>query len=239
MVTTRICLWSGPRNVSTALMYSFSRRPDTKVIDEPLYGYYLKAFDVDHPGREEVLQHMSADGKHVIDDIILGNYEQPVLFIKNMAHHCYGLPDDFLSGLRNIFLIRDPREMLPSLIKQLPRPVIRDTGLPVQWQLFKNLKGKGKAPLVVDASVLLENPEKILRKICKTLEIAFFSNMLHWPAGPAEADGVWARYWYHSVHASTGFHPYSKKDEKVPPALEPLLQECLVYYNKLKEYATH
>lgn len=233
----RICLWSGPRNVSTALMYSFAQRSDTKVIDEPLYAHYLSVSGVDHPGREEVLKHQLNDAQKVIDEVILADYKRPVLFIKNMAHHLTGLSTEFLQQLTNIFLIRDPEEMLPSLLHQIPEPVMRDTAYKHQWELFKNLRKEAGIPLILDSKELLLNPKDVLSKLCAQLSIPFDEGMLEWKAGPIPEDGVWARHWYHNVHASTGFNPYEPKQEKVPEHLELLLEECRVYYKKLHKHA--
>lgn len=238
MPIKRISLWSGPRNISTALMYSFAHRPDTIVVDEPLYAYYLKVSGADHPGKEEVIKSMSSDAEKVINEVILGSCEKPVLFIKNMAHHLLLLPNSFTNKLFNLFLIRDPAEMLPSLVKQIPEPVMRDTGLQMQWELYEKLSSKGKTPLVIDAQSLLQDPATILKKICDTIGIPFYENMLNWTAGSIKEDGVWAKYWYHNVHQSTGFQQYSQKHEKVPVRLLPLLEKCTFYYNNLKRYAT-
>lgn len=235
----RICLWSGPRNVSTALMYSFERRPDAIVIDEPLYAYYLAETGADHPGREEVMQNLSIDANKVINEVILKDYKKPVVFIKNMAHHLIRLPFDFTLKLINIFLIREPGEMLPSLIKHIPEPTMMDTGLKMQWELFQALDKKRLQPVVLDAKRLLLNPKDILIKVCKKLSIPFYDNMLYWEAGPIKEDGIWAKYWYGNVHKSTGFKSYTPKKEKVPDHLQPLLDHCTLYYNKLKTYAEH
>jgi len=236
MQTKRICMWSGPRNVSTAFMYSFAQRADTRVVDEPLYAHYLKVTGVEHPGREETLAVMENDGLKVIDQVILGEVDKPVFFIKNMGHHFLELPLDFLFQMENMFLIRDPEEMLPSLIKKIPDPVLLDTAYELQYQILQKLLAKGLEPFVVDSKKLLLQPEKTLKALCKALDIPFDTNMLHWEAGPREEDGNWAKYWYHSVHQSTGFAPYEKKNEKVPSRLSALLEQCQYYYQKLTEY---
>ncbi len=234
MNTLRINLWSGPRNVSTALMYSFAQRADTRVIDEPLYAHYLRVSGADHPGREEVLAVLDSDGERVVRDVILGPCDRPVLFLKQMAHHLVGLDRSFLGQTAHVLLTRDPREMLASLAKQLPVPALADTGLEVQVDLLHEWRRAGLDPPVVDARELLFDPPAVLRTLCDRLDLAFDPAMLHWPAGPKPYDGVWAKYWYAAAHRSGGFQPYQPKDEPLPTRLRPLLDACLPYYETLR-----
>lgn len=231
-----ISLWSGPRNVSTALMYSFAQRVDCEVVDEPLYAHYLSRVNVDHPGREEVLATMNHDGKKVLDHLLLPG-AKPLRFIKNMAHHWINLNDELLSKFSNIFLIRDPKEMLPSLINQITEPVLRDTALKSQWELYDKLMNKGVEVAIIDSAQLLMNPEVILKKTCEILQIPFDSNMLHWEKGPIPEDGIWAKHWYQNVHESNGFQPYRKKDTPFPDHLSVLLNECEPYYKLLFKHS--
>ncbi len=228
-----ISLWSGPRNVSTALMYSFAQLDNMTVVDEPLYAHYLSKTDVNHPGDQEVLDTMEHDGKKVLENILSSAQQQPMLFIKNMAHHWIQLENSWLDKFDNIFLIRDPREMLPSLINQLPQPTLRDTGLKTQVDLYKGLISRGHNPMIIDSKNLLLEPKAILSRICNHLDIPFSSSMLHWPKGPRKEDGIWAKYWYQNVHESEGFSPYLPKDVTFPSQLDPLLKECQPYYNYL------
>ena len=227
-----ISLWSGPRNVSTALMYSFAQRQDCDVVDEPLYAHYLSQVEVEHPGRAEVLATMNPDGHKVIAQL-LKEGDKPLRFLKNMAHHWIGLDDTFLLNFSNIFLIRDPKEMLPSLIKQIPDPVLRDTALKRQWELFQMLKEQGQTVSVIDSRHLLLNPIELLNRLCDRLCIDFDEAMLSWDPGPIPEDGVWAKYWYQNVHASCGFQPYQPRNVALPKKLVPLLKECEPYYNSL------
>ena len=233
-MTQAICLWSGPRNVSTALMYSFAQRTDVRVVDEPLYGHYLRVTDADHPGKEEVLAAMDCDGDRVMRNLLAQQeQEAPVrLFLKHMTHHLVDIDLDFLSRVRNIFLIRDPREMLPSLTIQLPHAQLRDTGLRKQWRLYDELATAGRAPVVVDSRELLLDPRGVLAQLCAEVGLVFDDAMLRWPAGPRAEDGVWAPHWYHAVHQSTGFAPYAAKSD-FPARLEGLLLECAPWYEKL------
>lgn len=233
----KLSMWSGPRNVSTALMYSFRQRSDTIVVDEPLYGHYLRVTGADHPGDKEVMAHMDCDGERVVREVILGPCERPVHFFKNMAHHLVELDRGFLSRITNALLIRDPEEMLPSLAKQLPNPTLRDTGLVQQAEILDVILQGNEEPVVLDARELLINPQEVLEQACQKLGIPFEEGMLSWPAGPKPEDGVWARYWYENVHSSTTFARYRPKANPFPEKLKPLLEECLPLYERLREHA--
>jgi len=228
-----VCLWSGPRNVSTALMYSFAERADTRVVDEPLYGHFLRTTGADHPGRDDIMAVINCDGPQVMQELLTESPDSPdILFMKQMAHHLVDIDHDFLRRTRNVFLIRDPKEMLPSLTIQLPHAQLEDTGLKMQWQLFTSLEALGQAPAIIDSRELLLDPAGVLRQLCQVLEIEYTDDMLTWDPGPREADGVWAPYWYHAVHESTGFSPYIAKSH-FPEHLTPLLAECRPWYEKL------
>ena len=232
----QVCLWSGPRNVSTALMYSFAQRSDTRVVDEPLYGHYLVTSDAGHPGRDEVIAAMNCDGNAVLADLLRQRGDKPVLFAKQMAHHLVGIDWDLLASFDHLLLIRDPREMLPSLTVQLPNARLADTGLALQWKLVNWLAERGRPPTIIDSRELLLDPADILRQACRSVGLPFEDAMLRWPAGPRPEDGVWAPYWYDSVHRSTGFMAYKAK-AGFPDALRPLLDECRPYYEKLYAHA--
>lgn len=228
-----ISFWSGPRNVSTALMYSFAQRPDTTVIDEPLYAHYLSSTGAKHPGMDIVLEKMENNGKRVLEEIYKKAESTPILFLKNMAHHWVDLDNSHLNKMDHVFLIRDPRQMLPSLINQIPNPILRDTGLNLQVDIFNYLCSQGRQPVIIEAKELLINPRNILEQVCTNLNIKFYDEMLSWPSGPKKYDGVWARFWYQNVHKSIGFAPYAEKTEDFPEHIKPLLDECLPYYNQL------
>ena len=153
-----------------------------------------------------------------------------------MAHHLVAIDLGFLRRTKNVFLIRDPREMLPSLIVQLPHARLADTGLEQQWSLFQDLVSSGQQPAVLDSRELLLDPAGVLKQLCQHLELEFSEEMLRWPTGPRAEDGVWAPHWYHAVHQSTGFAPYQAKTD-FPSHLEPLLNECAPWYKRLFEYA--
>ncbi len=237
----RVNLWSGPRNVSTALMYAFAQRADTRVIDEPLYAHYLRESGADHPGREDVLSAMDSDGARVIRRTVLGPSDRPVLFLKQMAHHLDGIEDPERTRLwaesAHVLLVRDPREMLPSLVRQIPHPTLRDTALATQTELLDELARHGRTPPVVDARRLLLDPPRVLAAVCDRLDIPWDPAMLSWPAGARPEDGVWAPHWYEAVHRSTGFRPYRPKDDPVPDSLLPLLDACRPHYDRLASLA--
>lgn len=236
-MTVRINLWSGPRNVSTALMYSFAQRPDTLVVDEPLYGHYLRVDDAVHPGMGVVMADMDCDGERVVRELVLGACAKPVLFMKQMAHHLVELDRTFLAETVNVLLIRDPVQMLPSLAKNLPLPNLRDTGLAIQNELYQQLLDLGQDPPILDSRQLLLDPQGVLQQLCAQINIPFDDQMLQWQAGARPEDGIWAKYWYKSVHQSTGFESYRAKAEPFPPRLLPLLAQCYAHYQQLADRA--
>ena len=203
------------------------------IVDEPLYAHYLRVSGAIHPGGDEVLAAQNQDGDAVIRSIIQKKYERPYVFVKHMAHHLVELDLSFLSVCKNVLLVRDPEQMLPSLINQIPQPTLRDTGLARQWRLIKELREMGQEPAVLDAKELLLHPEPVLKKLCALLGIPFEASMLSWSAGPRDQDGVWARHWYHNVHRSTEFQAYNEKKDPFPEFLKPLLEECRPFYERL------
>lgn len=235
----RINLWSSPRNVSTALMYSFAQRSDTSVVDEPLYAHYLAshATEVPHPGEEEVLASQPNDGATVVREMLTGTYERPLVVFKQMTHHLTGLDPGFLREMENVLLIRNPREILASYARVIPNPGMRDVGVEQQVELMRLLQHYGTLRAVVDAKELLLNPRRVLSVLCERLGIPFEEQMLSWEAGPRPEDGVWAKYWYEAVHRSTGFQPYREKTSQLPAHLEPLAGQCMPLYESLFAHA--
>lgn len=229
----RVCIWSGPRNLSTALMYAFAQRADTRVVDEPLYAHYLRVSGAEHPGREEVLAAQSQDGDAVVRDVILGATDRPVVVFKQMAHHLVELDWSFLERTVNVLLTRDPERMLPSLSKVLANADAEETGLPLQVRLLRHLRELGQDPPVLDAGRLLADPRGVLLRLCGRIGLTFEESMLHWPAGPRSEDGVWAPHWYGNVHRSTGFAPPREPGEPVPERLLDVLASCRPLYDEL------
>lgn len=235
MVTKRICIWSGPRNISTALMYSFAQRKDTTVIDEPLYAHYLTHTDACeyHPGAEDVIADQENDGQKVIEEIIFGEYKTPVVFFKHMTHHLVDLDWSFMKETINIILTRDPNDMLRSIVNQIPNPSMRDVGYQAHLELMEYLKSIGQIPIVIDSKEVLIDPRKKLTEICNHIGIPFYESMLSWNPGARPEDGIWSKHWYHNVHKSTGFQSYQPKTEPFPEHLNQLLEECEGFYGQL------
>ncbi len=237
-MTRRINMWSGPRNVSTAMMYAWRQRSDTAVWDEPMYGHYLAHTGVHHPGREAILEAVPTDREEILEAMLRSPSPQPVWFFKNMAHHLVGFGLDIVDELDNFLLTRDPREMLPSLAAGLGRvPVMTDTGFDIQMAIVERLEAKGLTPIVVDSRELLTNPRTVLSQLCGRLGLAFEEAMLAWPPGPKPEDGVWADDWYGRLHETTGFVPYRPKTEAFPEELEPIYAECRPHYERLYRLA--
>lgn len=238
-MTTRICMWSGPRTISTALMYSFAQRADTTVVDEPLYAHYLRVTPADkyHPGASEVLATMDSDGTRVVREVILGDYRTPVVFFKQMTHHLVGLDTAFLDSTVNVILTRDPHDMLRSYAAVVDSPSLADTGYPQSAALLADLQSRGQNPVVIDSTLTLEDPGSVLRQLCGLVGIPFDPGMLSWPPGPRPEDGVWAPHWYSSVHRSSGFGAPRRHREPFPDHLGGLLAECLPHYRKLARLA--
>jgi hypothetical protein len=219
-------------------MYSFAQRADTRALDEPLYGHYLKTTGARHPGQQKIVASMESDGGRVVSETILGPCDRPVLFMKQMTHHLVNLDRGFLKHTANILLIREPREVLLSLSRVLDtRPTVLDTGLRQQAELLKELEELGQVPPIVDSQELLAGPRSVLSELCRRVGIGFDESMLSWPKGPHPEDGAWARYWYESVHQTTGFQPYRPRTEALPRDLADTLAECRVHYELLRSRA--
>jgi hypothetical protein len=232
----RIAMWSGPRNISTALMRSWGNRLDTYVCDEPFYAHYLAETGKNHPGVDEVLASQERDWRRVVPWLTGPVPEGRAIFYqKHMAHHLLpGMDRGWLDEVVNCFLIREPREMLTSLARKLDDPVLEDTGLPQQVEIFEQVRERtGRAAAVVDARDVLADPERVLGLLCEAVGVGFTRDMLSWPPGRRETDGVWAKYWYENVEASTGFAPPRPKPDRVCERLEELCDRCLGYYRLL------
>jgi hypothetical protein len=229
-------LISGPRNLSTALMYSFAQRTDTTVLDEPYYAVYLAETGVPHPGASDILNALPQQEKEATD-FILSSCIKPVLFLKNMAHHLETLSDPLIPGAVNIFLIRDPAQILASYAEVISQPVMRDIGIAFQYSLFRRLQEEGRQPLVVDSGLLVQDPVPVLTRLCNACGLDFEQRMAHWPAGPKPYDGVWAPIWYGNVHRSTCFEKQPTSSRPLPRGLEKLCSEASSIYQKLLPFA--
>jgi hypothetical protein len=232
----RLAMWSGPRNISTAMMRSWGNRPDTFVCDEPLYAHYLHATGKRHPMADEIIAAGETDWRAVVAWLTGPVPEgKSVFFQKHMAHHLLpGIDRGWLSEVTNCFLVREPREMLTSLIKVVPDAKLEDTGLPQQVEIFELVRREtGTTPPVLDAKDVLDDPRGVLLRLCERLGVEFTAVMLNWPPGPRETDGVWAPHWYQQVETSTCFRPFAPKNEPLPEEFQPLLAECEEYYDEL------
>ncbi len=233
----RIAMWSGPRNISTAMMRAWGNRPDTTVIDEPLYAHYLNVTGRAHNGADEVIAAGPTDLQVAIDHL-LGPVPggKAIFYQKHMTHHLLpGMPREWMRRLTNCFLIRDPRQMLTSLLKHLPDAKLADTGYAQQTEIFDLVYGwnNGATPPVLDSKDVLNNPRGMLAALCEKLGVSFTDRMLSWEPGLRDTDGVWAKYWYAEVETTTSFQPYRAKNEQVPPQFRPLLDECIAHYDRL------
>lgn len=235
----RIAMWSGPRNISTAMMRAWSSRPDTAVTDEPLYAHYLLVTGVQHPGRNEVIAAQETDSRKVTETLVgPAPGGRAIWYQKHMAHHLLPVVGrEWLDRLTHAFLIREPDEMLASLLRTYPEAGLADTGLPQQWEIFERVTERlGRAPPVVLSSDVLRDPQAMLTKLCEALGIAFLPAMLSWAPGRRDTDGVWAQHWYAAVEASTGFEPWKPRPVSLPGSQQPLLSECRHWYEKLHRY---
>ena len=234
---TRIAMWSGPRNISTAMMRAFENRPDTAVVDEPLYAAYLALTGLDHPMREEVLASQPTDWREV-EASLLGPVPggAAVFYQKHMTHHMLpGFGLDWTAACRNVFLIRDPAAVIASYTERRAEVTLEDIGVVRQAELFDREADRlGAAPPVVDSVDVLAAPEATLRALCGAVGIGFTERMLSWPAGRRASDGVWAPAWYDQVERSTGF---ARKSEARPRPLaddlRALADAAEPYYQRL------
>jgi len=235
----RVNFWSSPRNISTALMYSFAQRSDFRVVDEPLYAHYLthQPTDAVHPGRKDILDTQNNDGTAVVNKMLTHHYGTAAVLFKQMTHHLVNLDHAFLRQMDNVLLIRNPRAILSSFSKVVTEVTAEDIGLPQQYRLYQELLWAGCPPAVVDATRLLQDPRTVLGKLCLYLGIPWQDSMLSWPAGPRPEDGVWAPYWYSNVHRSTGFQPFVEKEYKLSDPLEAIARNCLPLYQELLDNA--
>jgi len=235
----RLAMWSGPRNISTAMMRSWGNRADTFVSDEPLYAHYLAHTRKPHPGADEIIARYETDWRQVVAQLtgpIPGG--KTIWFQKHMTHHLLPhLELDWIDRLTNCFLIRDPREMLISLLRVFPEANLADTGLRQQVCLFERVRAAtGKTPPVLDSRDVLRNPRGELSKLCAAAGVELTEAMLHWPAGRRETDGIWAKHWYGRVEQTTGFEPPLSRDDPVPEARKDLLKECEELYRTLYQH---
>jgi Sulfotransferase domain len=238
-VSIRIAMWSGPRNISTAMMRAWGNRDDTVVIDEPFYAYYLQATRIQHPGADEVVATGETDWRKIVVHLTgpIANGKR-IFFQKHMTHHL--LPEidrEWIGAVTNCFLIRDPREVISSYIKKREDLALEDLGFVQQAEIFDFVQTRTDAvPPVVDAKDVLQNPERTLRLLCEAVGVEFSESMLSWPPGLRDTDGIWAKYWYGEVAKTTSFQPYRTTDSKVPERLRKIYERCCESYELLYEH---
>ena len=229
-------MWSGPRNISTAMMRAWGNRRDSVVIDEPFYAYYLRTTGKNHPGADEVIAAGEIDWRKIVAQLTgsIPNGKR-IFFQKQMTHHF--LPEidrEWLGAVTNCFLIRDPREVIASYVKKREDPRLEDLGFMQQAQIFDFVRSRTDAiPPIVDAKDVLQNPERTLRLLCDAVGVEFSESMLSWPPGLRETDGVWARHWYTEVARTTSFRAYRPTEQQVPERLREIYERCCDCYEKL------
>ncbi|MFF5231939.1 HAD family hydrolase [Dactylosporangium sp. NPDC000521] len=231
-MTVRVAMWSGPRNISTAMMRSFGARADTVVVDEPLYAHYLAATGIEHPGREEILASQPNDWQEAVSALV-AEVPAAVHYQKHMTHHLLpGIGRDWLGAVRNAFLIRDPAHVVASYAKVRGEPALADLGYEQQVEIFRAYGGP-----VVDAADVLRDPAGTLSRLCAALGVPWDPAMLAWPAGRRDTDGVWAPYWYSAVESSTGFAAYDPRPAVVPERLRWLVEAAAPLYAELSAHS--
>jgi len=233
-----IAMWSGPRNLSTAMMRSFGARADCSVMDEPFFAPFLKVSGKDHPGRAETLNQHETDPIQVAQTCAAPLTSNAYAFQKHMPHHMLeGFPLDWAKTAKHFFLIREPERVLASYIKGRADFDLEDLGFAPQRRLFETLtETTGTRPPVIDSQQILEDPEKALNGLCQAIDIPFEKAMLRWEAGPRLEDGAWAPYWYHSVENSTGFGPPPTGAPVIPSKYKDILELCRADYEALSRH---
>lgn len=231
----KIACWSGPRNISTALMRSWSSRKDTFVSDEPFYAYYLKEKKIKHPMYKEIIKYYPNTYDMVVDSISTKiPKSKKIWYQKHMAHHSVDLEKiQWIEDFHNCFLIRHPKDVINSYIRKHELNHINELGYPQQYELIQYLKKIEKDILVIDVSILLKNPKDILTKWCKHLNINFDTKMLTWKTGPYPTDGIWWKHWYNNVINTTQFEVFKNKSDSIPEKYQSIYDEALDYYEKL------
>ncbi|MEM7505364.1 MAG: hypothetical protein AAF415_01360 [Pseudomonadota bacterium] len=234
--TQRIAMWSGPRNISTAMMRAWENRPDCLVMDEPFYGAYLVDTGLSHPMRDAVIAGMQTDWQDVASHCATRS-DAPIIFQKHMCQHMVaGAPLEWMDSCANAFLIRPPGEVVTSFNRKFPDMRAEDLGFQRQAELFDRVCQKtGSAPPVIEARDVLERPEEMLRALCACLNVAFDQTMLTWPAGRRDSDGVWAAHWYGEVERSTGFA--APQPAHAPPLeLASIVEQCAPHYEAMRAH---
>ena len=228
-------MWSGPRNISTAMMRSWENRPDCTVVDEPFYACYLAETGLEHPCREEILAAQSSDRAEVIRQLSQTDPGSEYFYQKHMTHHMpRGMDMSWCADFRHCFLVRDPAEIIASYLQKMPSVSEEAIGIVRQKELFDEITAiTGTPPAVIDSNDVLRDPEAVLRQLCQRLDIPFTDAMLSWPTGRRDSDGVWAHHWYHNVEASTTFAPYTERQVELAEEHGQLARRMQAPYEEL------
>ncbi len=231
----KIAMWSGPRNLSTAMMYAFGNRSDCAVVDEPFYAAYLSMTGLDHPMQDEILAAQPQDPEAVAKALLGAHPEgRAVFYQKHMTQHMIaGVPREWMRDVTNVFLIRHPARVIASYAAKRENPTLEDIGFPQQAELFAQVAKWGQTPVVIDSHDIRENPRRMLERLCDSIELPFTDQMLSWPTGGHKADGVWASHWYGAVWQSTGFAGAEGPLPEVPEHLQDVLTEALPIYERM------
>ncbi len=231
----RIAMWSGPRNLSTAMMYAFGARPDCAVVDEPFYAAYLARTGLDHPMRDDILRAQPVDPKQV-ETALLGPVPggKSHFYQKHMTQHMIdGMPRDWMADVVNVFLIRHPARVVASFNAKYDNPTLADIGFTQQAELYDHARALGGDPVVIDSSDIRRNPATMLQRLCQAIGLDWTPAMLSWPIGGHPDDGVWAAHWYGSVHGSTGFAPAEGPLPELTPDQAALARLAMPAYERL------
>jgi hypothetical protein len=237
-MTVRIAMWSGPRNISTALMRSWENRNDCSVVDEPFYAAYLADTGLNHPCREQILLTQTTDYAKVIEELTCNPVSAPLQYQKQMTHHIpRGMSMKWSATFKHCFLIRDPAQVIASYLQKMPSVDEEAIGISRQAELFEQITGIcGNPPVVIDSNDVLQKPTQVLKNLCRKLGIEFpEQQMLNWPTGRRSSDGIWASHWYQKVEQSTGFGQYVPAQPALDEEHLALAEAMQVHYRKLWE----
>ena len=240
MCVSKIAMWSGPRYLSTAMLYAFAQRPDCHVVDEPFYGAYLQASGADHPLRDQIIAAMETDAEIVAAQCSeAAPTEKPVFYQKHMTHHMLpSFPLGWLSDVTNVFLIRHPARVIASYSAKRDQPNLGDLGYVQQVQIYDRCLANGQDPVVIDADLFRDNPLEYIKKMCSKIGLDFTEKMLTWPRGAKPYDGVWAKHWYGAVHESTGFAgPDGPLPNLADQDLQRLANRAMPFYTRMRDRA--
>ena len=233
-----VACWSGPRNISTALMRSWSSRKDTYVTDEPFYAYYLKKTEIDHPMHEKIINRYLTSYDEIVNHLINEiPSKKDIWYQKHMAHHLIDLSKiDWIKKCENCILLRHPKEVISSYTAKNKLNSVSELGYSQQFEIVKFLKKSNQSFKIIDSSDILKNPKEVLFDWCQSINIKFDDSMLHWKKGNHPSDGIWGKHWYNNVIETTGFEKYKKKDISIENQYDSIYNESMEYYNYLKGF---